>query len=93
MGRGPAALGSAWLECLSGNGRGRRACDPIRQREPVKEGKKRQKWSFVVPFVAHEAIQLAIGAEAMRARTTPAPMAARALRESGGSASQARGER
>jgi REP element-mobilizing transposase RayT len=34
---------------------------------PVKEGKKRQNWSFVMPFVEEEAIQMAIRAEAMRA--------------------------
>jgi REP element-mobilizing transposase RayT len=35
---------------------------------PFKEGKKRQKWSFVVPFVEREAVRLAIAAEAIRAR-------------------------
>jgi REP element-mobilizing transposase RayT len=35
---------------------------------PVKEGKRPQKWSFVVPFVDQEAIRLAIAAEAVRAR-------------------------
>jgi REP element-mobilizing transposase RayT len=36
---------------------------------PLKEGKKRQNWSFVVPFIARDAIQLAIAAEAARAAT------------------------
>ena len=35
MGRRPAALGRAWLECLSGIGRGRRAGHPLRQWEPI----------------------------------------------------------
>ncbi len=35
---------------------------------PRKEGKKRQNWSFVVPFVEREAIRIAIAAEAARAR-------------------------
>ena len=34
---------------------------------PVKEGKRRQNWSFVVPFVECEAIRIAIASEAMRA--------------------------
>ncbi len=34
---------------------------------PVKEGKKRQNWSFVVPFVEDEAIRIAIATEAVRA--------------------------
>jgi len=39
---------------------------------PLKEGKNRQKWSLVVPFVAHEAIRIALAAEGMRA-AKPAP--------------------
>jgi REP element-mobilizing transposase RayT len=34
---------------------------------PLKEGKKRQNWSFVVPFLEREAFRLAIAAEAARA--------------------------
>jgi REP element-mobilizing transposase RayT len=34
---------------------------------PIKEGKRRQNWSFVVPFVEREAIRLAMEAEKARA--------------------------
>ena len=40
VGRRPAAVGSAWLECLWGNGRSRRASHPIREREPVEGGEE-----------------------------------------------------
>jgi REP element-mobilizing transposase RayT len=38
---------------------------------PLKEGKKLQKWSFVVPFVRHEAVRIAVAAEAARAKKPP----------------------
>ncbi|MGD0900619.1 MAG: transposase, partial [Thermoguttaceae bacterium] len=34
---------------------------------PLKEGKKQQHWPFVVPFVARDAIRIAVSAEAVRA--------------------------
>ncbi|MGO9115564.1 MAG: transposase [Thermoguttaceae bacterium] len=51
---------------------------------PLKEGKKRQNWSFVVPFVEHEAIQTATAAEAARA--------AKPARRVGGAALKSRDE-
>jgi REP element-mobilizing transposase RayT len=56
---------------------------------PLKEGKKRQRWSFVVPFVAREAVQIAIAAEAARAAKPPRRIGGAALK----SREQARRER
>jgi hypothetical protein len=36
------------------------------ENNPIKEGKKAQKWPFVVPFIARDAIQLAVATEAAR---------------------------
>ncbi len=50
------------------------------QDNPLKEGKRRQQWSFVVPFVAREAIRLAVAAEAARAERPPRRIGGAALR-------------
>ena len=62
---------------------------------PIKEGKKRQHWSFVVPFVAREANQLAIAAEAARAAKPARRIGGAALAASLATRSkrQARGKR
>ncbi len=47
---------------------------------PLKEGKKRQNWSFVVPLVPHEALRMAVRAEAMRAAQPPRRIGGAALK-------------
>ncbi len=47
---------------------------------PLKEGKKRQTWSFVVPFVAAEAIRLSAAAQADRAAKPPRRIGGAALK-------------
>ena len=59
---------------------------------PLKEGKKRQTWSFVVPLVPQEALRMAIGAEAMRAKQPPRRIGGAALKSREESRRKRRGE-
>ena len=56
---------------------------------PLKEGKRPQNWSFVVPFVEREALPNSGQRGGAARRTTATPHRRRGARESGGSASQA----
>jgi REP element-mobilizing transposase RayT len=60
---------------------------------PLKEGKKRQEWPFVVPFVARDAIRIAISAEATRAEQPPRRIGGAALKSREESHRKRRGER
>ncbi len=59
---------------------------------PLKEGKKRQHWSFVVPFVARDAVPVAISAEAMRAAQPPRRVGGAALKSREEARRKRRGE-
>jgi REP element-mobilizing transposase RayT len=59
---------------------------------PLKEGKKRQNWSFVVPFEPREAIRIAISAEAMRAEESPRRIGGAALKSREEARRKRRGE-
>ncbi|MGO8690109.1 MAG: transposase [Thermoguttaceae bacterium] len=59
---------------------------------PLKEGKKRQNWSFVVPLVPQEALRMAISAEALRAAQPPRRIGGAALRSREESRRKRRGE-
>ena len=63
-------------------GTGNPACLKTRyvSNNSLKEGKKRQDWSFVVPFLEREAARLAIPAEAMRAGKPARPIGGAALK-------------
>jgi REP element-mobilizing transposase RayT len=60
---------------------------------PRKEGKKRQHWSFVVPFAAREAIRIAVSAEAMRAEQPSRRIGGAALKSREEARRKRRGER
>ena len=66
----------------STSSRSRRSERTIRyvDNNPLKEGKKRQEWSFVVSFAACEAVQIAIAAEAARAAHPPRRIGGAALK-------------
>ena len=59
---------------------------------PLKERKPRQHWSFVVPFVAGEAIRIAVEAAAARARKPPRRIGGAALRSWNEARRKRRGE-
>jgi hypothetical protein len=60
---------------------------------PLKEGKKRQDWPFVVPFVARDAIRIAISAEATRAAQPQRRIGGAALKSREEARRKRRGER
>ncbi len=60
---------------------------------PLKEGKKRQRWSFVVPFVTREAVQIAIGAEGVRAEQPARRIGGAALKSREEARRKRRGQR
>jgi REP element-mobilizing transposase RayT len=59
---------------------------------PLKEGKKRQNWSFVVPFVERAAVEIAVDVGAMRAAKPPRRIGGAALTSQQESRRKRRGE-
>jgi hypothetical protein len=50
------------------------------ENNPLKEGKRRQSWPFVAPFLPEEAVRIAIAAVAARAAKLPRRIGGAALK-------------